>query len=311
MMQQKSSIFYGAAGSLAEKGALIGMLWYIVKGVFDVAVNSDMRFLSQTLGYHPLQLVFFYSFMAACAYLPDVLRRPRHYIPVRRRLYVMRGVLEVCGFTLVIFSVTMMPFATFTVITFITPVIASLAAVYVLGEQMTSRKWVGIILGFCGIVIVARPDTGSINWGVPMLLGAACCFSLCAITIRKLAATEPASRIAFVTLSLMAAFSLPLALPHWKMPELEHLPYLALLGIAAASCQFCVGKALSYVDVTTVQPLTFLTLIWSSIVGYLWFHEQVEWSAIIGAVFIISGIIYSVRRPRTVDAATLGTQPTP
>jgi drug/metabolite transporter (DMT)-like permease len=171
--------------------------------------------------------------------------------------------------------------------------------VLLLGEVMTMRKWVGLLLGFAGILIIARPDAASFNWGVVMILGAATGFSCCGVIIRTLAQShEPASRIAFVTLCLMAVFSLPLALTHWQTPRWEHLPYLAILGLGSASCQFCVGKALQHVNLSTVQPFTFLTLIWSSIVGFIWFDETVAWSAIVGAGCIITGVIYSVRRPR-------------
>ncbi len=312
MTQKKSSTFSQTVPAPMDKLVVAGLLWFVAKGVFDVLVNSDMRFLSDVYGYHPFQLVFFYSAIAAAAYLPSVIRNPGQYRTERPRLYIARGVLEVIGFTLIFTAVTMMPFAMFTVLTFITPVIASLVAVRFLGEEMTARKWIGLALGFTGVVIVSRPEAmEAFNLGVLLIIGAAFCFAFCAITIRSLARTEPPSRIAFVTLVLMALFSLPLAIPNWQTPTLEHVPYLALLAIGAAGAQFCVGMALQRVDVTTVQPIGFLTLIWSSVIGFLWFDEVVEWATIIGAVCIVAGITYSVRRPTTYDRVMPGTQPTP
>lgn len=311
MSRQESSRFSRLSPLHPDRLLLIGLAWFVMKGVFDVVVNSNMRFMSDSFGYHPFQLVFFYSAMAAVTYLPTVLRRPRAYLPQRSRLYVLRGLLEVAAFSLLFYAVTMMPFATFTSLTFITPVIASVMAVLLLGEQMTMRKWIGLALGFIGILIIARPDAATFNWGVVMILGAATGFSCCGVIIRTLAQDEPPSRIAFGTLCMMALFSLPLAVTHWQMPVIAHLPFLAILGLGSATCQFCVGKALQKLNLTTVQPLSFLALIWSSIVGYIWFGESVAWSAVIGAVCIISGVIYSVRKPRRCDRVLPGSQPAP
>ncbi len=289
----------------------MGIGWFIFKGILDVVVNTNMRILGSDYLYHPTQLVFFYSFAATIVYLPAVLGNPSAYKPQRWNIYILRGVMEVLGFLLIFMAITRLPFATFTSLTFITPVIASMAAVIFLKEQMLPRKWIGLVLGFIGVLIIAQPNGEGINWAALMVVGAGCCFSICAISIRSLARTDEPSRIACVSMGFMALFSLPFALPHWQTPTIDHLPYLTVMALCAAMVQFSVGKALQKVEVTTVQPLNFLTLIWSSIVGYMLFDETVAWSTILGAVIIISGIIFSIRRSVKRSEAFITTQPLP
>ena len=307
-MPQKSRIF---SLTTLSHVVLIGMAWFVFKGVLDVAVNTTMRILGESHGYHATQLVFFYSVMASAVYIPSFLRNPNAYKVTRWRIYIARGALEVGGFLLMILAVTRMPFATFTTLTFITPIFASLAAVLFLKEQMFLRKWAGLALGFSGILVVSQPNAAAFNNAVFLVMGGAACFAFCAISIRSLAKTDTPSSIAFISMGFMALFSLPLALMHWQMPTMEHAPYLLILAAFAGAVQFSVGKALQKVEVTTVQPLTFLTLIWSSAIGVMMFDESVSWSTILGAVLIIAGIIVSIRRNAKRSEPFITTQPLP
>lgn len=276
-----------------------GILWFIFTGLQSVLVNTMMRTLNQDFGYHPFQLVFFYSAMAACLYIPSVIRNPSRYRPVRKMPYLVRGFCEVVAFSCIFYALSRMPFAMLTVLSFIMPIFGSFAAIWFLGEQMNKRKWIGLGLGFLGICIIANPDTSNVGWAVLLPIASAAIFSICVVCIRSLAQTDPPARVAFVTLVLMATFSLPLAATHWQTPALAHIPWLLVLAAQVASVQLCAGKALQKIDLTTAQPFMFLNLIWASIVGYLLFDEIVSWTTALGAVIIICGIVYSVRHHTT------------
>lgn len=289
----------------------IGMVWFVLTGLQSVLVNTTMRLMIDNFGYHAFQLVFFYSAMAAGMYLPSLLRNPALYIPKEHKtLYAFRGVMEVVGFSLIFYSLSVLPFAVVTVLSFVTPAFGALAAIVFLKEKMTTPKWVGMIAGFVGVLIVAQPGSEDIGWEVILPVAAAAAFALCIVCIRILTRTEPPSRIAFVTLGLMACFSLPLAVPHWQMPELSHVPWLITLALQVAAVQYSVGKALQKIDLTTSQPFMFLGLIWSSIIGYFLFGEVVDQYTVLGAVIIVAGIVYSVRRKATRLDPVIMRQPT-
>jgi drug/metabolite transporter (DMT)-like permease len=91
-------------------------------------------------------------------------------------------------------------------------------------------------------------------------------------------------------------WTFPMAIPHWQTPSTTHIPYLMLLAVMAGAVQFCVGNALKHIKLTTAQPFMFLNLIWSALLGWLVFHEQVAFATILGAAFIIAGITLNVRR---------------
>jgi drug/metabolite transporter (DMT)-like permease len=278
----------------------IGMVWFIFTGLQSVLVNTMMRFLSDNYGYHAFQLVFFYSSMAAIMYLPSMIRNPSLYNPKeRKKLYIIRGTMEVVGFSLIFYSLSQLPFAMVTVLSFVTPVFSALAAMFFLKEHMTAQKWVGMILGFSGVLVVVRPGGSNIGWEALFPIAAAAAFAVCVVCIRLMARTEPPVRIACVTLAIMACISLPLALPYWKMPALSHAPWFIILALQVAAVQYSIGKALQKIDLTIAQPLMFLNLIWSSAIGYFLFNEMVNHYTVIGAMIIITGIVYSIRRKFT------------
>jgi drug/metabolite transporter (DMT)-like permease len=296
MTLEKSSILLIGDAQVDASHLMRGILWFCASGVLSTAINSLIRLLSDEMGYHPFQLVFFYSLTGAMMYLPLMMREKGAFYTSYPKLYAMRSVLEVTGFTLTFFAITLIPFAMLTTMMFTVPLIGAVAAVFLLGEHMTPQKWLGLLLGFVGIVVVSQPDLQVAHWELLLPLFASLCFALCGVLIRKMAlCTEPPKRIAFLTLSLMAVITLPLALQHWQTPTLSHLPYLMLLAIMAGAVQFCVGNALKYIKLTTAQPFMFLNLLWSAGLGWLLFEERVAWATILGAVFIFAGIIINVR----------------
>ncbi|TAE84280.1 MAG: DMT family transporter [Alphaproteobacteria bacterium] len=296
MTTQKSSIFLSDEVKRASKNRMHGIVLFLFAGLLSTFINGEMRYLGQTHGYHPFQLVFLYSILGAVCYLPSVMRHPQLVQPQRIKLLALRSFLEVVAFTAVFFAVTLLPFAMFTTLTFTSPLIGAVMAVYWLGERMTKPKIIGLIMGFIGIIIVSNPSSEGMNWAIFLPLFAAVCFSGCGVLIRKLAATEHSSCIAVCTLLGMAILSLPLALTHWQSITWEHAPYIALLAVMVGVVQFCVGHALGKIELTLAQPLIFLNLITSSLLGWLIFDETVTSNIWLGAFCIIAGIIYSLRR---------------
>jgi drug/metabolite transporter (DMT)-like permease len=312
MTLNKSTTFSSSGRDSERINHVVGILWFMGSGFLSVCINTLMRVLTTDFHYHPLQLVFFYSIMGAAMYLPHVLRHRADYRLERPRLYVARALLEIGGFTLVFYSLTLLHFATMTVLMFTVPIIGALAAVWLLGESMTRNKWLGLLLGFGGICVVANPDVNALQWAVILPLGASLCFAFCAVCIRKLASSGQApSKIAFTTLTLMALLSSPLALTHWHTPDVADTPYLLLLAVMVGAVQFCVGQALQKIPLTTAQPFMFFNLIWSSLIGFVLFDESVALATFLGSCLIVSGVALSVRRDSNAGGGIQGTITSP
>ncbi len=268
-----------------------GIMWFCISGLLSVIININMKYLNHTFNYHPFQLVFCYSLLGSSLYLPAILRGKIRFSTTRSGLYSVRAILEITGFMCMFFALAKIPFAVLVTLTFTTPLIGTIFAVYMLGEKINQQKIIGLMVGFIGIISVTNPFGAEFQLAYLLPMLAACCFALCGVTIRLLAKTEPPSRIAARTLVMMALFSAPFAATQARLPDVSHLPYFALMAILVAAVQFSVGNALQKIELSVAHPFMFLNLIWSSTFAWLLFDEKIASTTVIGAIIIIIGII--------------------
>jgi drug/metabolite transporter (DMT)-like permease len=269
---------------------IAGILWFCLSGFLSVAININMKYLSQILGYHPFQLVFCYSLLGATIYAPLLVKGNLTLRTAKPALYNCRALLEIGGFSCVFFSLAHIPFAVLVSITFATPIIGTIMAVYILKEQMSKAKSLSLIVGFAGILIITNPFGEKFKLIYFLPLVSAFCFALCGVMLRIMGRTEPPMRVASRTLLIMSALTFPLAVLYWQQPELHHLPFFILMGLMVAMVQFAVGNALQKIPLTIAHPFVFLNLIWSALFGWLFFAESLSWQTMAGATIIVLGV---------------------
>lgn len=266
---------------------------------FGAIIMSVMRLLSED--FFSFQLVFFYNATAFICMIPWVISVGINGLKTTRfKLYSIRSLLEMMGWSMAFYAITLLPLPVYASLNFMTPLLMSTAAVMLLKEQTSRYTWTAMLLGFVGVLIIIRPTPSEhINLlGAGLMLLTASCFSLCGIIIRRILDTDPNQRIVFYMLLLTSLFSLPFALLDWHNPELQHVPWLSLLGVSVYAQQYSVTMAFSKAKLTTVLPFTFTHLIFVSIIAYFAFDELVDIWTIIGAIVILRGALYAVRHAR-------------
>jgi drug/metabolite transporter (DMT)-like permease len=274
---------------------LQGIIWMIVTGFLAVCIYAMALQLHRHFGYHPFQIVFFYNVAGLVFYLPFVLRRHISLKTTQPKLFLTRGLLEFMGFSLSITGLTMLPMPVHTSLSFTSPLFGSLAAVLLLREVNNIHRWISLLIGFVGVLIVSRPGVTSFDVPALFVLAGALCFAFCGVTIKKLTATEPMGRIAFYMMLVTACVALPFALSEWKEPTREVLPYLLVLGVMVAMVQFTVSLAYSKADMTVILPFNFLNLVWSSLLAYFLFDQMVDSWTILGGTVILGAAVYGIR----------------
>ncbi|MBY0355598.1 MAG: DMT family transporter [Rickettsiales bacterium] len=274
---------------------LQGILWMILTGFLCVCIYGMALHLSRAFGFHAFQIIFFYNFAGLLFYLPSLLRRRLSLKTQQFPLFATRGVLEFCAFSLSITGLTMLPLPVHTALSFTSPLFGSLAAVLLLREPNSLHRWISLLIGFIGVLIVSRPGLTSFEIPALYVLAGAVCFAFCGITIKRLTATEPSTRIAFYMMLLTAIISLPFAVWKWHPLTLAVLPYLLALGAMVAAVQFTVSLAYSKADVTVILPFNFLNIVWSSAIAYIVFRQLVDGWTVLGALVIVGAAAYGIR----------------
>ncbi|MFG1424343.1 DMT family transporter [Roseixanthobacter liquoris] len=188
-------------------------------------------------------------------------------------------------------------------IMFSTPFFVALFAGPMLGEWIGIRRWAAILVGFSGIILVARPGVGGIHPAALLMLAAAVCYSLYGITTRMLAATD-ASQTTLLYSALVGAIaaSLPLFWV-WETPR-EPLVLGAMLelGAVVGAGHFLLILAHARAPAATLAPFIYTQIISMIVLGWLLFGNLPNGWTLTGAAVVVGSGIYLLLQERRARA---------
>jgi drug/metabolite transporter (DMT)-like permease len=152
------------------------------------------------------------------------------------------------------------------------------------------------VLGLVGVLIILRPGVESINHGAFLVLIAAVFYSITMITTKKLTSTETTLSIVF----WMSVIQFPLSMLGSDPMVATRLDATALipvlgLGIGGLSSHYCLSNAFRAGDATLVVPLDFMRIPLIALVGWAFYGERLDIFVLIGAVVIVTGVIWNLR----------------
>lgn len=206
-------------------------------------------------------------------------------------LHMIRNVVHFSGQNLWFYALTVIPLAQLFAFEFTTPLWVIVLAPLLLGERLTRIGALAALMGFIGILVVARPSVEGINSG---MIAAACCaifFALTFITTKKLTARQTITGIMFYLTLLQLIFGVMTAGYDGAItaPTLSALPLLLVIGICGLVAHFCIAKALSLAPATIVSPIDFARLPVIAIIGMLAYNETLDVWVFVGAGIIFAG----------------------
>jgi drug/metabolite transporter (DMT)-like permease len=176
-------------------------------------------------------------------------------------------------------------------LTFIVPFIATILAVIFLKEKIYIYRIFALVLGFIGMLIIIRPGMIEVSYGVYMILISSFLWAVMIIITKILSKDESAITILSYQYLLMFVISFVFALFNWETPSQETVFYLFLAGLSGTIFHLTLYQAYKLVDVSLVQPYSFLVLVFASILGYFVFDEVPDIYTWIGTSIIFVGII--------------------
>jgi drug/metabolite transporter (DMT)-like permease len=213
------------------------------------------------------------------------------------RAHITRAVVGLTSMTCVFTAITLLPLAESTTLQFTVPIFATILGALVLGEPTGWHRWLAVVAGFVGVLIVARPGTGHFAlWGTVAGLAAGFLTAVVSILLRRIGRTESAFTTVFwfSTLS-MIPLSIAYALDHQA-----HSPgiWLLLIGIGLVGSvgQITLTSALKLGPVSIVVPMDYSSLLWATLYGWLLFGTFPGLPTWIGAPIIIGSGLYIVWR---------------
>jgi len=203
-----------------------------------------------------------------------------------------RSVLPLATTTLVIVGIRSIPLADATAILFVAPLVMTALSVPLLRERVGIHRWIAVVVGFIGVLIITRPGYGGFGLSAAILVAGACLSALYQLLTRVLRATETPEAMIFYTAfigTLVAAVALPF---DWVAPDLKGWIFLAASGLIYGLGQFLLVKAFSEAEASLLAPFLYAQILGAAVIGYLVFGDWPDMVSILGTVIIIIAGLY-------------------
>ncbi len=226
------------------------------------------------------------------------------------RSHAVRGVAGSVAMGLGFAGLKYLPLPEVTAIRFVTPVVMLVLAAVLLGERLRLVRSAAVAVGLIGVLIIVWPrlSTGagtSEAFGAMIVLGSACLAALAQVFVKSMAGRESTAAIVFyfaLTASVLSLFTLPFG---WVWPTSQEAALLIGAGVVGGLGQILLTSSYRFAEAGVLAPFTYVSMLWSIIIGYVWFLEIPTRQMLLGAGLIIMAGVIIVYRERQ-----LGTQKT-
>jgi drug/metabolite transporter (DMT)-like permease len=189
------------------------------------------------------------------------------------------------------YAIAHLPLSNAMVFTYSSPVFIPLVAWLFLKEKITPLMLLAAFVGLIGVGLVAKPDVGMFNWLSLVGISSSFLAAMAFVTVRALAATEPATRTVFY-FCLIATFvsAIPMCW-HWRVLTLQELYYLVGAGTLATISQISLSKAYAYAPAGKIGPANYLAIIFAGMWAWVLWDERPDVLAIIGMLLIFVALM--------------------
>ena len=268
----------------------------------SVCAFSLMDLIVKWSDSYPLgQVIFFRGFFGVLLYFL-IMPRDRiknFYYTKRPGLHFLRCFFGLIALLAIFTALRNLPLATVVSISFAAPIFTTILSIFLLSEKVGFFRWLAVIVGFVGIIIITEPGFTSLNiyfiYPVIFCLG----MSYVAITIRQLSTSEPVWLISLyfsATITLASFFTIPYG---WIMPDIKDLMLLMSIGILGGAANLWLSQSYKFSEVSLVTPLKYLALVFAIIFGYLIWNEVPSIKTMTGAFLVLTSSIIIFRREIT------------
>ena len=200
-----------------------------------------------------------------------------------------------CGSAfLIVWALTLLPIATVTAIVFSSPLIVLIFSMRLLEEEVSWQRWIAVIIGFTGVLVIVRPGGVSFEWALLVAVAAAFASGFRDLLTRRLSRTDTSISMLFWASALLIVLSL-LTIPFgWKPLTLSGGFWFIINGFLNAAAHFLMIEALRLGHAALVSPFRYSAILWAILTGFIVWEQLPDAFTVAGAVMlIISGILIS------------------
>ena len=265
----------------------------------SVCAFSLMDLIIKWTADYPLgQVVFFRGFFGIVFYFFVIPKnRINNFYQTKRAfLHFLRCFVGLLAMVAIFIALRNLPLATVVSISFAAPIFTTIFSIFFLSERVGIYRWLAVVIGFVGILIITEPGFESLNiyyiFPIIFCIG----LSYVAIAIRQLSSTEPVWLIS-LNFSIVITIAGLCTLPYgWKIPSFFDFFVLSLVGLFGGVANLWLSQSYKFSEVSLVTPLKYLGLVFAIFFGYLIWGEVPSLKSLIGGLLVILSSIIIFRR---------------
>ena len=214
----------------------------------------------------------------------------------RPMLHFKRCIAGLIAIVAIFIALRNLPLATVVSISFAAPIFTTIMSIFFLNEKVGLYRWLAVIVGFIGILIISQPGFTSFNiyyiYPIIFCLG----LSYVAIAIKKLSSTEPVWLIGFYFSFSIMIISFFTFHQGWIIPNLLDLFLLSMVGILGGLANLWLSQSYKFSEVSLVTPIKYLALVFAILFGYIFWEEIPTIKTLMGAFLVIMSSVIIFRR---------------
>ena len=267
------------------------MLWMLGSGFCFVAVIAIVRRLEGSLP--AAESSFIRYIIGLVFFIPYVFKLSVNNFKSEIFFkYVTRAIFHALAVVFWFYAMSKLPIAEVTAIGYMTPVFVTLGAVIFFRETISYWRISAICIAFSGVILILRPGFEVWSIGQVSQVLATIFFAGSYLIVKDLTRTESSTAIVGMMTLLVTIALAPMAAYVWVTPSLNELISLFFVALFATAGHFFMTKALSIAPVVVVQPVTFLQLVWATLLGIFVFDEALDLFVLFGGTIILVSVTF-------------------
>lgn len=264
-----------------------GFLFVVLAGLVFQGLNATVKVMVESLP--PLQVAWLRWISGILCIAPFALAQGLRGVHTQDlKLHSLRSLFHAAGYGLWYTALGSVTLATTAALSFTGPLFVTLGAALILGEQVRRARWIAVLAGFAGVLVILRPGLAEISAGSLIMLASVPLIAGSNLVAKVVAGRDTPVQVVFWQSTLASLLFAPFGLWLWQ-PVDAALAGLALLaGLFGTVAYFFLTWSFRLLDISAVQPLMFLGIVWASLADLFIFGNTADAWTYIGAAVVVA-----------------------
>lgn len=237
-------------------------------------------------------VVFFRNFVGLFIFLPFIFNKGIDFFKTEKLwMHTWRAVVGLTAMYGFFYAIAHLKLSNAMVFTYSSPIFIPLIAWLFLKEKITTSMLAAALIGFIGVLCVAKPDSGLFNLMSAIGLGASFLAAMAFVTVRALTKTESPEKIVFYFCFIGTLISVIPMFWLWRPYTLKELSFLVAAGLLANFSQLFMSNAYKLAPAGQIGPVNYVAIFFAGMWGFLFWHEVPDLYSLIGLGLIFCAIL--------------------